>query len=348
MKIEINTLENKMIEIKGEIPVEVFESYKDKAITRIGAEMEISGFRKGKAPANMIEQKVGEDEVLREMAEMAIAEHYPKIVKDEKIDAIGQPMVSLTKIAKGNPLGFSIKTAVMPEIKLPDYKKIAKGEQAPEEVEITDKEVDEALLQIRKARAHQELHNKGVEHTDHNPENIKESDLPELTDDQAKTFGPFKAIEDLKKAIKENLQQDKNKQEREKVRVAILEKIIEETDTDIPDLLIEIETENMLSRLIHDLERMGSKMEDYLKNIKKTEVELRKEWRTEAAKRAKLQLVVEKIAGEEKIIADKESVDAEIKKVKDAYPDTNEARVRQYVEISFRNEKVFQYLEDLK
>ncbi|MFT5360250.1 MAG: FKBP-type peptidyl-prolyl cis-trans isomerase (trigger factor) [Candidatus Paceibacteria bacterium] len=347
MKTEITTLENKMVEIKGEIPSDIFAAYYDKAITRIGGHVEIDGFRKGKAPASAIEAKVGEEEVLREMAEMAISESYPKILKDENIDAIGQPLVSLTKLAKGNPLGFSIKTTVMPEINLPDYKKIAKGESAPEESDVTSKEVDDALLQVRKARAHQDSHKNGVDHEDHNPENIKESDLPELTDDQAKSFGPFDSIKTLKEAIKENISGDKNRQAREKVRVTILEKIIEETKADIPDLLIEIETENMLSRLTHDLEKMGSKMEDYLKNVNKTEAELRKEWREEAAKRAKLQLVIEKVAVEEGIEADKEMVDAEIKKVKEAYPETNESQVRQYVEVNFRNEKVFEFLEKL-
>ena len=57
---------------------------------------------------------------------MALNEHYPKIIEEEKIDAISRPEISITKLARKNPLGFKIKTAVLPEIKLPDYKNIAK------------------------------------------------------------------------------------------------------------------------------------------------------------------------------------------------------------------------------
>jgi FKBP-type peptidyl-prolyl cis-trans isomerase (trigger factor) len=348
MKVEINTLENKMIEIKGEIPADIFEGYRDPAIARIGAEMEIDGFRKGKAPANVIEKKVGEENVLREMAEMAIAKAYPEIIKENNLDAIGQPLVSLTKLAKDNPLGFSIKTAVMPEMTLPDYKKIAKQNSKEAEIEVTEKEVEDALLQVRKMRAHQEMHEKGIEHDDHNPQNIKEEDLPELTDELAKTFGPFETVDALKKAVKENLETDKKRQEQEKVRIAIVEKIVEETKAEIPDMLIEIETENMLGRLRADLERFGSKFEDYLKNLGKNEEEMRKEWRAEAEKRAKLQLVIEKIAEKEDIQADKELVDSEVKKVAEAYPDTNEVRARQYIEATLRNEEVFKFLESQK
>jgi trigger factor len=345
MKVEIQTLENKMIEIKAEVPADIFEGYRGKAVQRLGAEIEIDGFRKGKAPANVIEKKVGEETVLREMAEMVISEEYPKIIQDKNIDAIGQPLVSLTKLAKGNPLEFSIKTAVMPEINLPDYKKIAKDTGKKVLVEVSDKEVDDALLQVRRMRAHQEMHDNGVEHDDHNPANIKEEDLPELTDDGAKSFGPFETVEALKKAVKENLEGDKLRQEQEKNRIAIVEKIVEETKAEIPDMLIEIETENMFARLRSDLERFGSKLEDYLKNIGKSEDELRKEWRAEAEKRAKLQLVIEKIADKEKITADQEAVDAEVKKVSEAYPDTNEFRARQYIEVTMRNEEVFKMLE---
>ena len=77
------------------------------------------------------------------MAEMALGEYYPKILYwgysgrpkgfgiptasvGKKIDAISSPQISITKLARKNPLGFKIKTAILPEIKLPEYKNIAK------------------------------------------------------------------------------------------------------------------------------------------------------------------------------------------------------------------------------
>mgnify|MGYP000078266370 CR=1 FL=1 len=59
----------------------------------------------------------------------------------------------ITKIARGNPLGFVIKTAVMPEVTLPDYKKIAAAERKEESTDVTEEEFNQAILEIRQMRA---------------------------------------------------------------------------------------------------------------------------------------------------------------------------------------------------
>lgn len=86
----------------------------------------MDGFREGKVPENVLLANIPEMQILEEMAEMALNEHYPKILEDKKIDAISRPEISIIKLARNNPLAFKIKTAVLPEIKLPDYKDIAK------------------------------------------------------------------------------------------------------------------------------------------------------------------------------------------------------------------------------
>jgi len=78
--------------------------------------------------------------ILEEMAELALSKIYPEIIIKEKIDAIGRPEISITKLAKDNPLEFKIITSVLPEVKLGDYKKIAK--------EINDKEKDQEKRRI--------------------------------------------------------------------------------------------------------------------------------------------------------------------------------------------------------
>ncbi len=92
------------------------------------------------------------------MAEMALSEHYPKIIDEEKIDVISRPEISITKIARNNPLGFKIRTSVLPEVKLPDYKAIAKKTLAavPAEeknVTVTDEDMENTIMDIRRSRA---------------------------------------------------------------------------------------------------------------------------------------------------------------------------------------------------
>jgi len=150
MNRKITKLPKSEVEIEGEIEGEIFETYFARALKKLGGGLEIPGFRKGKAPENILLANLGEMKILEEMAALAFGEHYPKILEENKIEAIGRPEISITKLARKNPLGFKIKTAVLPEVKLPDYKKIAK--KAKEESPEKDKGVsasDEKENQIR-------------------------------------------------------------------------------------------------------------------------------------------------------------------------------------------------------
>ena len=112
MQIKINKLPKSEVEIEGELEAEVFETYFDKALKRIGENLEVDGFRKGKVPKNILLSKIPEAQILGEMAEMALSENYPKILEENKIDAISRPEISITKLARKNELGFKIKTTI--------------------------------------------------------------------------------------------------------------------------------------------------------------------------------------------------------------------------------------------
>ena len=172
MKINIKKLPNSEVEIEGELEAEAFEAYFNKALKKIGENVELKGFRKGKTPDNVLLSNIPESHILEEMAEMALTDNYPKIIEDEKIDAISRPEISITKLARNNPLGFKIKTAVMPEIKLPKYKEIAKkiaSETTDKEKDltVTDKEVEDTIMDIRKSRAPKVHIAEGAEKCEH-------------------------------------------------------------------------------------------------------------------------------------------------------------------------------------
>ena len=134
VKTTIKKLEKSEVEIIGSIPALQFMGYENEALASMGEKMEIPGFRKGKAPANLVKGAANEMMILEEMAELALYSEYPKILEENKIDAIGRPQISITKIAKGNDLEFKIVTAVLPQIELPDYKKLAKEESAKNKI----------------------------------------------------------------------------------------------------------------------------------------------------------------------------------------------------------------------
>ncbi len=105
---------------------EVFGAYRDKIIKELVREAELPGFRKGHAPSDLVARETGEAKILWHMANAAIREHYPQVIAAEKLDAVGEPKVTVTKLAPGNPLELEVTTAVVPAITLPDYQKIIK------------------------------------------------------------------------------------------------------------------------------------------------------------------------------------------------------------------------------
>jgi trigger factor len=376
-KINVKKLPKSEVEIEGEIEADIFEAYFDKALKRICEHLEIDGFRKGKVPENVLLSKVPEAQILGEMAEMALSEYYPKFLEENKIDVISHPEISITKLARKDPLGFKIKTVTMPEIALPDYKKIAQkviSEIKDEEknTDVTEKELEDTIMDIRKSRApkihmqdeaEKHIHDEnckhetppnlplsGEEHTVplNKGESKGVSELPEFNNEFVQALGPFKDIKDFKEKLKENIKLEKENQAKEKTRLKIVEKIIDDVKIEMPEILIEVELDKILYRMESDITQMGLKFEDYLKHLSKTVEDLRKEFRTDAEKKAKLALVLNKIATDEKIVADQEQVANEVAMILEHYKDADPKRAQMHAENVLTNEAVFQFLEEQK
>ncbi|PIR68509.1 hypothetical protein COU49_00500 [Candidatus Nomurabacteria bacterium CG10_big_fil_rev_8_21_14_0_10_35_16] len=351
MNINIKKLPKSEVEIEGEISTDIFESYFDKALEKIGNNIELPGFRKGKIPNNILLSKVPEMQILEEMAEMALSEHYPKIIEQEKIDAIGRPDIAITKIARKNPLNFKIKVAVLPEIKLADYKKIAKkvlGAVKPEEknIVVTDEDLENTIMDIRKSRA-PKMHMKDATPPDlpTPPDKEVEPELPEFNDKFVQALGPFKDVKDFKDKLRENIKLEKENIQKEKTRLKIIEEIIEQSTLDVPELLTKLEVDKIIYRMESDVTQMGLKFEDYLKHLKKTVEELRTEFHKDGEKKAKLSLILNEISKTENITADQEQVAQEVAHILEHYKEADPERARMHAENVLTNEKIFQFLE---
>lgn len=328
MKVNVKKLPKSEVEIEGEIATEEFESYHKKSLKKLGASMEVRGFRKGHVPEDVLEKKVPENSLLQDMAEEALRESYPKILRENKIDALGQPQITITKLARKNPLGFKIKTAIIPEIELPNYRKIAQEEGGlKEEVIATDEEVEKTIEQLRQM-------------------NKKEEKLPELDDEFVKKLGDFKNLADFKEKLKENIKTEKEIKARDKHRLKIMEAVVEKSKIEPPQILVDLELDKMLHKLRGDVETSGVKFDDYLKHLKKTEEDLRETWKADAEKRVKFQLVLNKIAQDEEIKIDPKDVEEETEKVLATYKGADPERARAMVEHTLTNEKVLQFLEN--
>ncbi len=331
------------VTIVGEISKKEFAEYTKESLSYLMKEYEIPGFRKGNVPEKIIREKVGIKGILEEAAEMALAHIYPHIVHDEKLDVVGRPTITLTKLAEGEELGFTIVVAVMPEIKGLDYKKIASksnGEKVAVD-EVTDKEVEDVIKQIKGAH----LRRNGTEGVTVDEKTIEAT---ELTDELVAQFGEFKSVEDFKTKVKENLSKEKEYRAQEKKRGGLFESLIENTDIVVPEALVENEKERMLMQFKGDVERMGITFADYMKHLKKTEEEIKAEWNKDAEKRAKLEIILDHISAKEKITADEKRIQEEVEALLNIHKTLDAEKAKQYVEGILAREAVITFLEGVK
>ncbi len=165
MKTEIKKLKNSELQISFEMPAEDFTKFVDKALEHLKGHVKMDGFRKGHVPKEIVEQKVGNEQLLMEAGDLAVKDAYTKFVLAEKLEPIGEPEVKITKIAKGSEFLFTVKVSVLPEIELPDYKKIVE-EIKSLEISVEPKEIDEALEYLQKSRAKFTAENRPAENKD--------------------------------------------------------------------------------------------------------------------------------------------------------------------------------------
>lgn len=345
-KTTIKKLDNSEVEITGEIETAVFEAERAHIMDALRQGVTIDGFRPGHAPDQAILEKVGDEKILFDMAEESISKAYPSIIEEHKIDAIGRPEIIITKIAAGNPLGFKLKTAVMPIVTLPDYKKIAvKNNSAKdEEIKVEDKEIDEVLGQLQKMRAPGSTSSPQA-NTSPDTEPVE---VPPMDDEFAKSLGRFESLSDLRAKVGENIKMEKEARAKDKKRATLIEEIAKDLKAELPEILVDGETQKMLAEMQHETEQMGMKFEDYLTHLKKTVEDLRKDWKPLAEKRVKTGLALHQIAETEKITPTDEEIEHELGHMMEHYKDLDKNRARAYIENTLTNEKVFKFLEDLK
>lgn len=346
----IAKLPKSQVEITGSVSAETLASFRPQALKYINESISIDGFRKGMIPENILVAKVGEASVLEEMAELALSKAYLDIIIDNKIDAIGKPKIQVTKLASGNPLEFKATTDVVPEIKLPDYKKIAAKEAAPTEKDIekvTDKEIEDAILRVRKTHASHEGH----DHDKLSPEEhdkLIEASMPALTDEFVQSLGDFTDVPDFKNKLSVMIAEQKLDEAREKRRIRIADALADATTVELPDVLVNSELSRTEAQFAADIERMGVKLDDYLKHAKKSIEDIRAEWRPHAEKKAKLQLILNAIAAAENIKPDQAEINAEVEHIVAHYKDADREHASTYAETVLTNEKVFLFLEGVK
>lgn len=424
MKVEKKELANSQIELSVEVSSDELQPYLEKGAQKVSEQVKIEGFRPGKAPYDILKQKIGEMTILEEAAHLFVEKQVDEIIKDNLIgqDPVGQPRIEITKLAPGNPMEFKVVISLLPKISLGEYKgfniKI-------EPVKVAKEELEKTLRDLREMRAKEVLSeqaaklgdkviidvemfldkvpieggqskdvavilgkdyfvpgfDKKIEGGKKNdtrefsllyPDNhhqgnlagkmvdfkvqikeIYDRQIPELNDEFAAIF-QFKNIEELSKALEENIEHEKEHQTEHKYEAEMLEKIINNTKFgDLPELLINNETQVMLGELEQSLSQQGAKLDDYLNHLKKSKEQLILDFAPSAIKRVKTALAIREIAIIEKIKVNEKEIDDKIEELKVKYQNQKEiqemikqSHYRQYLENLLSNEKVIKSLKE--
>lgn len=345
------------LQITAKIPTETLEKFREPALQGLQDSVSLDGFRDGEIPADRLEKEVGEMGILQESAQLAIQEIYPQIVADNELEAIGRPDIKLTKLTPGEPVEFTADVTTMPEVNLPNnYKEIAKeaAQDAQDETgeadkngNVTDEDVDEAIDNIRRQMAQAQAREQAGDDADPSQLKVTEEDLPELTDQFVQQISEADTVAGFRDTVRDNLSNQQERKAEEAKRGKIIEAVVDASTAELPDLVVEGELDKMMAQFESDIERSGMDLDEYFEQADTDRQQMREKWRPDAQRRAKTQLVLNKVAAQEEIEVNDDEVAREVEELKENYEDVSEARARTFVRSRMINEKTIDFLESL-
>ena len=125
MKSSVEQQSATRVKITVEVPFDELKPEFDKAHEALSQQVQIPGFRKGKAPAKLIEARVGRGPILEQVLNEMVPSRYGQAVEEHDLKVIGQPEVDVTKLEDGDVVEFTAEVDVRPEIELPDFSDIS-------------------------------------------------------------------------------------------------------------------------------------------------------------------------------------------------------------------------------
>lgn len=146
MKSSVETLSPTRVKLAIEVPFDELKSSLDEAYKAIGSQVRVPGFRPGKVPARIIDQRVGRSAVLEEAINKALPKAYSDAVRETGVKALGQPEIEVTTLEDNDHIAFTAEVDVRPDITVPPYENLA---VTVEDAVVTDDELTEQLDELR-------------------------------------------------------------------------------------------------------------------------------------------------------------------------------------------------------
>jgi len=282
-QIKIKKLPKSEVEIIITIPWEEIKKSYDNFFEKAAAEIQIKGFRKGKAPKKIIEEQLDKSKIYSQVIQEIIPKYYEEIIKTNNFRPLITPKITLVSAEENSDWEVKILICEEPQLDLGNYK--------------------DSLAKLNK---------------------------------NVKIWVPGE----------KQKEEDKNKNKEEKIQ-KIVKWFLENIKIELSDLVIEEEVNRRLSELIEQTQKVGLTVDQYLASIQKTPEELKNEYRKQALEIWQLELILNKISEEEKIVVENKEIDELIQKV----PSEEEKRAleeKRYLLASvIRRQKTLDFLANL-
>lgn len=244
-KSTIERTPDKTIKFVVTVEVDKVTKAREQILDELVKSADIKGFRKGKAPKEVVEKNIDEAKINEEVLRKIVPDAYLEAIKEHKISPIIQPKIQIIKFAKDNELVFNAETCEAPEIKLGDYKTKVKDITAKSKIIVPGKEKQEVKID------------------------------------------------------------------------EVLKTILDSVKLDIPKVLLDQETDRLLSQTLDEIKKLGLTLDQYLSSTGKTSEVLRNEYEARAKNELSLEFILQEIAETEKIQVTQEELDKAISEIKD-------------------------------
>lgn len=320
-KYSIKHLPKSQIEVTLEIDQSDINSSYQKSLKKFVNRAEVKGFRKGKAPASLVESTVGKDKIYEDAINLAIPEQLEvslnqeaKLKPDQRFIVLDYPQFNLTQEPKGlEPLIVSAICSLYPNIDLTNLiDKIKVNRQTTsdptgEEIQSSIDKIFEQYKNIKSQHDKEQIVGK-EKIIDANGDSVRVNKEVLMDDNFAKAAGS-KDLEDLRLLVKEELKYEaQNKVERD-FENDLIKKSSELVVVDMPDVLVKEELTRIEQRFKSQLDRLGMTFESYLSNENKTLEQIHLEWTSRAEENTKIALILNEWRIKNNLVITQEEID---------------------------------------
>lgn len=383
MKLTKENGDNQQVVLTIEIPAEEWDKEVRQAVKRIANQVNIHGFRRGKAPRHIVQREVGLEAIMEEAYEKAGAKAFNAAMEQEQLELATYPNFEKITVEEGKPLVFKATVTPKPEVTLGEYKGLNIELKS---AEVTEEQVQEHLAKMRERQAKlvdapedavvaqgdmvtldfkgfvnneafeggegkdyplqigsgsfipgfeeqligvkvgekrevkvvfpEEYHEKSLAGCDAVFEcvvhKIRHKELPVLDDAFVESISVFHTVDELKKDVRQKMEAAAKAKAENERRAAAIDKAAENITVDIPEVMIEDRITQMIQELSTRLEQQGMKFEQYLQYTGSDMAKLRADYRENAAKNVRTDLMLEAVAKAENIKVAPSDLDAEV------------------------------------